>query len=98
MSNYRFEPDEAVAHIENLGQKMIVKEIKRRKIALSSGKEVMKIDGIEVYWFEGEELKKTIKKEKFHSELLVPWSVAEKGKDAVTKWIAERQNFKTKQV
>jgi len=102
--NYRFSESDAVAHIDNLGQKMIVKEVKRRLVFQSTGEtdqetgtfkkvERSKIDGIIVYWFEeNEQGKKTIREQKFHSSLLVPFTIAQKGKEAVNKWIEKKSN------
>jgi hypothetical protein len=105
--NYRFDINDHVAHIENIGQKMVVKEIKRRTVFQSTGEadEVLggfkkvpknKIDGILVYWFEGSETGKIYKEEKFHSELLVPWNIALQGKDAVNEWVDNKQKLKIK--
>lgn len=105
--NYRFSENDKVAHVENLGQLMIVKEVKRRTVFQSTGepdesgtgfKKVQKnkIDGIICYWFEGEDGHKRKQEEKFHSELLVPWSVAAQGKEAVDEWIQSKLKLKTK--
>lgn len=99
--NFRFSINNHVAHIENLSQQMIVKEIKRRTVYQSTGepdesgkgfKKIpkSKIDGILVYWFEGEEGKKIYKEHVFHSELLVPWAVAQQGKVAAEQWTEEK--------
>ena len=97
--NYRFSESDAVAHVDNLEQKMIVKEVKRRIVFQSTGEidgenggfkkiERSKIDGIIVYWFEENESgKKIIKEQKFHSSMLVPFSVAQKGRSEVDKWL-----------
>jgi hypothetical protein len=97
--NYRFSESDAVAHVDNLEQKMIVKEVKRRIVFQSTGEtdeenggfkkiERSKIDGIIVYWFEEiESGKKSIREQKFHSSMLVPYSVAQKGREAVDKWL-----------
>ena len=105
--NYRFEPNDAVAHVENLSQKMLVKEINRRTVYQSTGEidEVSggfkkvpknKIDGILVYWFEGNEANKTYHEQKFHSELLVAWNIAQQGKEAVDKWLDNKLKTKNK--
>lgn len=104
--NFRFGTTDKVAHIENLGQLMVVLEIKRKTVYQSTGepdesgkgfKKIpkSKIDGILVYWFEGEEGKAKVYKEKvFHSELLVPWKVAQQGKESAEQWIEEKQKQK----
>jgi hypothetical protein len=95
---YRLKENDPVAHIENLEQKMIVKEIKRRTVFVSTGetdaenggfKKVKKnkIDGILVYWFEN----KVYQEKKFHSNMLIPYSIAEQGKEAVEKWLKEKE-------
>ena len=99
MKDFHFEPNDKVAHIENLEQAIIVKEIKRRKIFVSTGekdpqntkafikKPVNRIEGILCYWWQNKEyMEKT-----FHSEMLVPWEVAEKGKVESQKWIAQKK-------
>lgn len=99
--NFRFSVTDKVAHIENLEQLMVVLEIKRKTVLQSTGepdesgkgfKKVSKskIDGILVYWFEGEAGKKIYKEQKFHSELLVPWDIAQQGKAEADKWIEEK--------
>lgn len=107
-NNYRFSVNDVVAHIENLSQKMIVREIKRRKVFQSTGEpdettggfkkvEKNKIDGIVVYWFE--EIsggRKIMKEEKFHSELLVPFTVAQEGQEAADKWLEVKTKLKIK--
>lgn len=103
--NFRFGVNDNVAHIENLGQKMFVKEIKRKTVFQSTGEpdesgkgfkkvQKSKIDGILVFWFEGEEGKKKYHEEKFHSELLVPWDIAQQGKEEADKWIEEKLKYK----
>jgi hypothetical protein len=107
MDDFRFSINDAVAHVENLGQKMLVKEIKRRTVMQSTGEidEVTKqfkkipknkIDGIVVYWFEGDEGHKVSKEQKFHSELLVPFTIAQQGKEAVEEWQQQKLKQKTK--
>jgi len=107
---FRFNQNDAVAHTENLEQKLIVKEIKRRRVDVSTGKIITnsegksvfekitknKIDGILCYWFEKTDDGKKYKEEKFHSELLCPWNVAQKGEKEVEKWVNARKEFQVK--
>ena len=106
MGHYKFSPKEEVAHIENLSQKMRVIEVKWKfgyvttpnsriqtgengKPTFEKEKKRM-IDGIECEWFfEGK-----LERKKFHSELLVPWPIAEKGKEAAEKF-HEDMKFKS---
>lgn len=104
--SFRFSPRDEVAHIENLTQKMFVKEIKRRKALQYTGEPAEdgegfkkipreKIDGILVYWFEKkQDGEKEMKEEKFHTSLLVPWSIAKNGQESVDKWIKQKTIFK----
>ena len=90
MQGYIFKENEAVAHIGNVGQKMIIKEVKYKTIMKPTGNTIAegglekirqkRIDGIIVVWWEKDESGADVfRKEKFHSGQLVPWVIAEKG-------------------
>lgn len=97
MGKNKFQRNEEVAHIENLPLKMRVVEVKWKYGEVSTGeltrspegkpvfKKVKKrlIDGILCEWWEGNQLHR----QKFHSELLVPWPIAEKGKQAAEEFV-----------
>jgi hypothetical protein len=98
MKNFHFEETDRVAHIENLEQAMTVKEVKRRTIFIRTDemnaektefikKKVNRIEGIVCYWWED---KKYMEKS-FHSEMLVPFEIAEKGKEEAEKWINKKK-------
>jgi hypothetical protein len=101
MKGYKFTDGEEVAHIDNLSQKLFVKRKIWRTVDQSTGevdtvnggfkkKAVKKLEGIEVYWWtKSEGGKKEIREYTFHSEQLVPWNVALKGKDESEKWLEE---------
>lgn len=101
MKGYKFSDGEEVAHIDNLTQKLFVKRKIWRTIDQSTGeidhenggfkkKPVKKLEGIEVFWWSiVENKKKEIKEYTFHSEQLVPWNVALKGKEIADKWLEE---------
>jgi hypothetical protein len=89
-----------VAERDNLALKMVVERLLKRtkKVAtykrdadgniIYQNKVIM--EGVECYWWgtEGEAHVKV--KEKFHTQRLVPWEVAVKGKQAVVEWIEAR--------
>ena len=97
MGKNKYHPNEEVAHVENLTLKMRVVEIKWKYGEVSTGevvkdadgkntfKKVKKrlIDGILCEWWNDN----TLMRQKFHSELLVPWPVAQKGQAAVDSFI-----------
>jgi hypothetical protein len=95
MGIYKFQKNEQVAHIENLSQKMRVREIRWRwkevstdlKTEAAGFEKTRKrlIDGIECeWWYKGE-----LNRQRFHSELLVPWVIAEKGKIEAEKFLED---------
>ena len=102
---YKFSPKDRVAHIGNLQQELFVKDIIRRTIYLSEyekdeltgelrKKKINKIDGILVYWFEENGTAKPVYREqKIHSELLVPFNIAQKGREEAEKWIKEKKQI-----
>ena len=84
---YKFKDGDAVAHVDNLSQKMhvsrIVKKIKKEPTGkMAEGKPVyVSIDimlGVECHWWEDLSGKRTFRKEKFHSHELLPWDIAQK--------------------
>lgn len=107
--DFRFKENDKVAHIENLEQLMVVKEVKRKQFDQPTGeiddftkkmktRPISKIDGILVYWFEiNLEGKKIYKEQKFHSQLLVRWEIAQRGKKAADEWLESKSNFDYKQ-
>lgn len=89
-----------VAEKDNLHHKMIVERIlkKNKKVATykrdTEGNVIYQnkiiMEGIECYWW-GQDGDSHIKiKEKFHTQRLVPWDIAQKGKQAVIEWIEQR--------
>ena len=103
---YKFSAKDRVAHIGNLQQELFVKEVKRRTFFLPSSNkkdeltgEILresksKIDGILVYWFEESEQGKPVYREqKIHSELLVPFNIAQQGREEAEKWIKEKKQI-----
>lgn len=94
MEKIHFKEGDDVAFKDNLYQKMNVIEVVYRIIEVpdkpkadGSGftkKKVNKLDGIICLWYD---LKGNLHKEKFHSRVIVPWSIAEKGAEAVHKYL-----------
>lgn len=81
---YKFSENEDVAHIDNLEQKMTIKEIKYAHL-LVEGKQKRKIKGVVCYWFfEGKYQEQT-----FHTERVVAWPFAKMGKDAARQWLKD---------
>ena len=94
MRGYKFSQKEEVAHVENLTLKMRVVDIKWRYKDEANGtitdgrfdKERKRfIDGIMCQWWVGNKLKS----QKFHAELLVPWPIAQKGRNEADIWLDE---------
>ena len=94
MKGYLFSYGEEVAHIGQLDQRMIVKDIKWKIVNVPTGnvtkddklekKKKKLLDAIEVVWWDKE---KKFYKERFHSGQLIPWVIAEKGDEAAQEWI-----------
>jgi len=90
---YLFSDGEAVAHIENLKQKMYVESIlfrfyERPVVSDPSTKEKAKqILGIKCHWWDSEG---KLQSAKFHKMELVPWEIAEGSTFAdIIKWKTE---------
>lgn len=95
MRGYKFRIPEQVAHIGNLSLMMTTKEIKYKKFDSSTGvprddgiagfktEPKKKIEGILVEWWEGNDYKKDI----FHTGVLVPWDIAQKGPAESHGWL-----------
>jgi len=106
MKGYKFTESEQVAHIENLTLPMRVVGIKWKTRNVSTGKlvpgkgddtgevfekkEKRMLDGIVCQWWKSDEL---IEK-RFHSETLVPWVVAQKGREQAEEWLQEMKEAK----
>ena len=88
MKHYHFKDGEDVAHKEYLCHKMIVRRaIKKKVMNPVTKKDMEKFIGLECAWWEGSDDKKIYKWQVFHSRELVPWSVAVKGQEEVTRWL-----------
>lgn len=99
MRGYHFSENEEVAHVDCLDVKMRVIKICWRYTNRSTGvseanpkqgfkKERIKfLEGIECQWWEG----RSLKTKRFHSQMLVPWIIAERGQQEVTEWIEQIQ-------
>ena len=84
-ARYKFSEGEEVAHKENLSLKLTVARILFKSIYLSPSDKsndhkidhapVKKMIGIECHWWNGNDLRKA----KFHSCELVPWSIVMQG-------------------
>lgn len=90
MRGYKYSINEEVAHIHNLGLKMIVTKLLWRTTDAFEGQagEVKKVkkrkfDGCMCQWWQGPELKE----KQFHAEVLVPFWVAVKGPAEAEKWL-----------
>lgn len=68
----------AVAHIENLSQKLFVQKVH---------KENSKVLGVEVHWWQD----KVLQKHMFHTDELLPWDVVLQGPEEVKKWISSEK-------
>lgn len=99
MKGYLFSYGEEVAHIGQLDQQMIVKDIKWKIVNIPTGnlteddklekKKKKLLDAIEVVWWDKE---KKFHKERFHSGQLIPWVIAEKGEEATQEWLNSLKN------
>lgn len=100
MRGYHFSENEEVAHVDCLTVKMRVVKICWRYLNASTGvpadnpkvdgfkKEKKKfLDGIECQWWESGSLKN----KRFHSQMLIPWIIAERGQKEVEEWTQEIQ-------
>ena len=99
MKGYHFSELEEVAHVDCLQVKMRVKKLIWKYVDVPNGipknpatdgfnKEKKKLlDAIQTEWWEDGKFKTG----KFHSKMLVPWFMAEKGKQAVEEWLEEMQ-------
>ena len=97
MKGCHFSENEEVAHIDCLTVKMRVVKLYWRYTDQSTGeskpdpKEGFKkerkkwFDGLECQWWE----QGSLKSKRFHSQMLVPWAIAEQGEEEVKKWIKE---------
>jgi len=85
-----FSEGDEVAHKENLTLKLFVKQIvKYKKFVTEYGKneKIQKefISGIKCSWWKNEEYVSVV----FHSRELVPWNIAEQGKEKVIEWLMQ---------
>jgi uncharacterized protein YodC (DUF2158 family) len=84
MAKTIFKEGEEVAHIGNIKQKMWVVDILREKKKNKQGMEIGTfLKGIRCHWW----YQNILESEKFHSQTLVPWAIAEKGEKEVEKFI-----------
>jgi len=84
----------AVAHKENPGCKMFVIQLvlEVRHIPNRSIKSEKKISGVLVHWWdecENVKDKKKLVEHRFHTREIVPWEIAEQGKDAIIKFLED---------
>ncbi len=77
-SRYWIKDGMAVAHIENLSQKLFVQKVH---------KENNKVLGVEVHWWHNKELMI----HHFHTDELIPWDVVMKGQSEVTEWLTSEK-------
>lgn len=99
MRGYHFSEQEEVAHVDCLEVKMRVIKLCWRYVEQSTGepkgdpkegfeKQKKKwLDAIQCQWWEGNSLKNG----KFHSRMLIPWVIAEKGTKEVEEWLEQIQ-------
>lgn len=93
MKGYRFKEGESVAHIDQLGHKMVVSRIlyqfRKPKPLKDQGEQMILAKrymiGIECRWW----VDNAIRKEKFHSRELVPFHVAQQGREIVLQWLED---------
>lgn len=96
----RFKVGDAVAHVDNLGNRMYVGNILISSVDVSTGN-IIELDGkrvfekkpkkmlrgIECHWYEKrDDGDVVLRKHIFHSRELVPYDVAEKGIEAVIEY------------
>jgi hypothetical protein len=68
----------AVAHIENLSQKLFVEKVH---------KENNKVLGVEVHWW----TERKLMTHTFHTDELLPWEVVLQGPEEVRNWISSEK-------
>ena len=84
-----FREGDEVAHKENIGLKLQVIKVVRKKKVLSDNKTRDFVLGIQCGWWDGD----TYAKEIFHTNHLVPWSIAEAGYVSVIRYLNEKHNI-----
>jgi hypothetical protein len=83
---YEFKENEDVAHIDNLTQKLTVRNAEYFFIQKKeTDKMIRKIRGITCYWWSEGKLQENM----FHSERLVPWVFAQRGLEESERWLKE---------
>ena len=101
MEKHKFNEGDNVAHIDNLKQKMEIFHFYKNTVTVRTdwndktnkyneeAKEQLR--GIGCFWY-GEPNKEGIRpllEQKFHSKFLIPWDIAQKGKDAAIEYLKQ---------
>lgn len=86
---YFVEGDE-VAHKENLEKKLLVERVIKYKKSVTVYGQEQKVEkdfisGVQCGWWKGEEFVHGV----FHSQHLIPWEVAQQGKEKVIEYLEQ---------